>query len=92
MPGTVNVPIKAMDPDMASDMSSGSKSDITKMKESLIIMRARQAEDAKYDAPPPPSSTLKEGYCGGFFATASSSDIAIFAALTWAVFAVMVRS
>jgi hypothetical protein len=85
---SVLVPIQAMDADMAKDMASGSESDATKMKKSLIMMQVRQSEDAKFDAPPPPSSVIKEG----FFATASSGQLAVFAAATLVVFAIMIRS
>jgi hypothetical protein len=88
MSNTVLVPINAMDSDMARDMATGSESDATKMKKSLIMMRARQTEDAKFDAPPPPGTAIVEK----FFVTASSGQLAVFAAATLVVFAIMIKS
>jgi hypothetical protein len=82
------VPIQAMDSDMAQDMATGSESAATKMKKSLILMQARQSEDSKFDASAPPGSVIKEG----FFATASSSHLAIFTAATLIVLAIMIKA
>ena len=88
MSQTITVPITATDQDMARDMATGTESEATKMKKTLMIMQARQGEDAKFDAPPPPSSVIYEP----FFVSASSGQLAIFAAATLVVFAIMIKS